>query len=78
MDRPKQGFSVPLARWLREDLGEMLRDTLVSRRTLAPWVNQEEVVRQVDSHIAGTQSNSQRLWSLFVLAQWVERFRVPV
>lgn len=78
MDRPKQGFSVPLARWLREDLGEMLRDTLVSRRTLAPWVNQEEVVRQVECHIAGTQSNSQRLWSLFVLAQWVERFRVPV
>jgi asparagine synthase (glutamine-hydrolysing) len=78
MDRKKQGFSVPLARWLKEDLAEMLRDTLVSRRTLAPWVNQEEVVRQVESHIAGTQSNSQRLWSLFVLAQWVERFRVPV
>lgn len=78
MNRPKQGFSVPLARWLKEDLGEMLRETLVSKRTLAPWVRQEEVSRQVEAHLAGRQSNSQRLWSLLVLALWVERLRVSI
>jgi len=78
MDRPKQGFSVPLARWLKDDLGEMMRETLVSRRTLQPWFRQEAVSRQVEAHLAGKSSNSMRLWSMFVLAMWVERFRVPI
>jgi asparagine synthase (glutamine-hydrolysing) len=78
MDRPKQGFSVPLARWLKDDLGEMMRETLVSRRTLQPWFRQEAVSRQVEAHLAGRTSNSMRLWSMFVLAMWVERFRVPI
>lgn len=78
MNRPKQGFSVPLGRWLKEDLGEMMRDSLVSRRMLAPWVRQETVTRQVEEHLSGRASHSNRLWSLFVLALWVERFRVPL
>ena len=78
MDRPKKGFSVPLARWLREDLAEMLRETLVTRRVLAPWFRQEAVTAQVEDHLAGRAGNAMRLWSLFVLALWVERYRVPL
>jgi asparagine synthase (glutamine-hydrolysing) len=78
MDRPKQGFSVPLARWLREDLGDMMRATLVDRATLAPWFRQDTVTRQVDEHLSGRGSHSNRLWALFVLAMWVERFKVPL
>ena len=78
MDRPKQGFSVPLARWLREDLGDLMREVLLERRTLAPWFRQERVREQVEAHLAGTQSNTQRLWSLFVLALWVDRYRVTL
>lgn len=78
MDRPKQGFSVPLARWLREDLGNLMREVLLERRTLAPWFRQSRVQEQVEAHLAGTQSNTQRLWSLFVLALWVDRYRVPL
>jgi asparagine synthase (glutamine-hydrolysing) len=78
MDRPKQGFSVPLARWLRDDLGDMMHEALVKRGTLAPWFRQSAVSRQVEDHLAGRASNSMRLWSLFVLALWVERFRVPL
>ena len=78
MDRPKQGFSVPLARWLREDFGDMMRDTLVARQTLAPLFQQATVTRQVEEHLSGRGSHSNRLWALFVLAMWVERFRVPL
>jgi asparagine synthase (glutamine-hydrolysing) len=77
MDRPKKGFSVPLSRWLKEDLGDMMRDTLVSRKTLAAWVRQDVVERYVDEHLSGRGSHSSRLWPLFVLALWVERFKVP-
>jgi asparagine synthase (glutamine-hydrolysing) len=78
MERPKKGFSVPLTRWLREDLADMMRDTLVSRKTLSRWFRQEEVERYVGEHVSGRGSHSTRLWPLLVLAMWVERFRVPV
>jgi asparagine synthase (glutamine-hydrolysing) len=78
MERPKKGFSVPLTRWLREDLADMMRDTLVSRKTLSRWFRQAEVERYVAEHVSGRGSHSTRLWPLLVLALWVERFRVPV
>lgn len=78
MDRPKKGFSVPLTRWLREDLADMMRETLVSRKTLSHWFRQEEVERYVGEHVSGRTSHSTRLWPLLVLALWVERFKVAV
>jgi asparagine synthase (glutamine-hydrolysing) len=77
MDRPKKGFSVPLSRWLKDDLAGMMRDTLVSRKTLSRWFRQDVVERYVDEHVSGRASHSTRLWPLFVLAMWVERFGVP-
>ena len=77
MDRPKKGFSVPLSRWLKEDLAGMMRDTLVSRKTLARWFRQDVIGRYVDEHVNGRASHSTRLWPLLVLALWVERYRVP-
>jgi asparagine synthase (glutamine-hydrolysing) len=76
MDRPKKGFSVPLARWLKEDLADMMRDTLVSRKRLARWFRQDVIERHVEEHVSGRASHTSRLWPLFVLALWVERFRV--
>ena len=78
MDRPKKGFSVPLGRWLKEDLAGMLGDTLVDKRTLAPWFRQDVVARAVADHLSGRGSHSARLWPLLVLALWVERFQVPL
>lgn len=78
MDRPKKGFSVPLARWLKDDLGDMMHDTLVNKRMLAPWFRQDVVARTVADHLSGRGSHSSRLWPLLVLALWVERFRVPI
>ena len=78
MDRPKKGFSVPLTRWLRDDLAGMMRDTLVSRKTLARWFRQDVVDRYVAEHVSGRASHSTRLWPLLVLALWLERFKVTV
>ncbi len=77
MDRPKKGFSVPLGRWLKEDLSGMVRDVLIDKRTLASWFHQDQVERYVEEHLSGRGSHSTRLWPLLVLALWVERYRVP-
>jgi asparagine synthase (glutamine-hydrolysing) len=78
MDRPKKGFSVPLGRWLREDLSDRMRDVLVDRARLSPWFKQTEITRYVDEHLAGRQAHSTRLWPLLVLAQWVDQFNVQI
>ena len=78
MDRPKKGFSVPLARWLKEDLSSMLRDQLVDKRMLAPWFRQDVTERYVAEHLSGRGSHSTRLWPLLVLALWIDRFKVSM
>lgn len=76
MERPKKGFSVPLARWLREDLAPLMRETLLGNPTLAAWFRRETIERYVAEHLSGRVSHSTRLWPLFVLALWADRFRV--
>lgn len=78
MDRPKKGFSVPLGRWLKEDLAPVVRETLVSRKTLGTLFEQARIDRYVDEHLTGKAGHSARLWPLLVLALWIERFRVPL
>jgi asparagine synthase (glutamine-hydrolysing) len=78
MDRPKMGFSAPLARWLREDFGPQLRELLIDRRTLGHWFEQDQVTRYVEEHLSGRGSHSQKLWPLLVLAIWVERMQVDL
>ena len=78
VDRQKQGFSVPLANWVRNDFGPVLRERLLQQKLLAPWFKQAAVERMVGEHLSGRASHSNRLWSLLVLSQWVENFKVPL
>ena len=78
MQREKQGFSVPLANWVRNDFGPILRERLLAQKALAPWFRQDAVERMVEEHLSGRASHSNRLWSLLVLSQWVESFKVPL
>ncbi len=68
---PKQGFMVPMARWLREDLREMAHDLLsddtVKKRgyvkpAYARWL--------LDTHERGRRNLSDQLYALMVLELW--------
>lgn len=76
MDRRKMGFSIPLARWLRTDLADLVRERLLVEQTLAPWINAEPVKRQVEEHLSGKASHSKRLWALLILAEWMKAFGI--
>lgn len=78
MNRPKKGFSVPLGRWLRSDLGPLVRETLSNRKTLGSWFRQDRIDSYVEQHLSGSASHSSRLWPLLILALWIERFHVPI
>ena len=78
MQKRKQGFAIPVARWLRHDLREMLLDTLSDRQFKERGVFNEQGVRRcVDAHLAGTRDCSEQLWLLLTYEMWARRFLSP-
>lgn len=79
LDGPKQGFMIPLARWLREDLREMAQDLLsdaaIRRRG---YVTPEYVRWLMDEHQSGRRNFADQLYALMVLELWHERAARPV
>ena len=65
--RPKMGFSVPLARWLRGPLRQRMRSALLDGPVLAGgWLNPAVVRDLVEQHEAGRYDHSTPLWSLLM------------
>lgn len=75
MDRPKQGFLVPIVDWFRKELKELFLYHL-DREKLAKegLFNVDEVIRLRDSYLAGNQENVQKLWHLLMFQMWRERW----
>ena len=71
LSRPKMGFGVPIDRWLREDLREMVHDTLLSGTARARGLFRDDAVRtMIDEHTAGRRNHHSRLWALLFLEMW--------
>ncbi|MGZ3429820.1 MAG: asparagine synthase-related protein, partial [Polyangia bacterium] len=72
VDRPKKGFGMPIARWLRQELRELLHDVLLDARSLAAAgaLDRNEVARMLDEHERGAVDHRPRLWALVVLELW--------
>jgi asparagine synthase (glutamine-hydrolysing) len=74
IDRPKMGFGIPRAEWLRTDMKEMLTDLLTDKEaTDRGWLNQEEVKRTLDLHMSGTDKD-QILWPILMLELWARNW----
>lgn len=74
VDRPKQGFAVPLADWLRGPLRDWAEALLANRsHAVADALDWDEVDRLWASHLSGAD-RSARLWSILMLQAWVGRW----
>jgi len=77
VERPKMGFSVPLAGWLRGELREWA-EGLVSRSRLAAdgIFAVEEVRRLWDEHQASRANREHVLWNVLMFQAWKAHYRV--
>ncbi|MEV7003551.1 asparagine synthase (glutamine-hydrolyzing) [Streptomyces sp. NPDC093982] len=72
--RPKQGFGVPLAHWLRTDLRDVAWDVLTDRTAAARGFFRPEAVRaMLKEHCAG-EDHTRRIWALMQFELWHRRF----
>jgi asparagine synthase (glutamine-hydrolysing) len=75
LQRPKQGFMIPLARWLRTELREPMEDLLASDRVRARGLFVPAVVEALKrEHLDGRRSHADRLWSLMILELWMRQY----
>jgi asparagine synthase (glutamine-hydrolysing) len=71
VDRPKAGFSIPLAGWLRGELRNWAIDLLDdSSRQQDEFLNLPECRSLLHSHLAGKRDASSALWPLLMFQAW--------
>lgn len=70
IDRPKMGFGIPRAEWLRTGMREMVIDTLTdTTATQRGWFNSIEVKKVIDAHMAGEDKDN-IIWPSLMLELW--------
>jgi len=71
LDRPKQGFSVPLSRWLRTELRPWATEILLDRDTIGRGYFEPAAVESLlDRHAAGSDALAKPIWALLMLELW--------
>lgn len=73
IERPKMGFSVPMAQWLRSDLREWTGDlfaALPNNPTPEFPLVKKTVINAWQAHLRGTEEHSHRLWTSLVYLAW--------
>jgi len=75
LNRPKQGFGVPMSVWFRGGLRELFTDTLLSPRAIQRGYFQPAFIRRlIDEHVSGKRNHDFRLWQLVVFERWLDLY----
>jgi len=74
LQKRKQGFSLPLGDWLKDDLAGWVREVLseenIKRRGL---FDSKAVVGLIEDHFKGREVNTHQIWALFIFELWMSR-----
>ena len=70
INRPKMGFGIPRAEWLRDGMKDMMVDTLTDATAIQRgWFIPTDVRRVITSHLAGEDMDN-LLWPMLMLELW--------
>lgn len=75
LQRPKKGFGIPIAEWLKGRLNPLMHDLLdVKRLREQGLFNAEFVQKIIREHETGKASHHKQLWTLLVFQFWFDNF----
>jgi len=73
--RKKKGFVVPIDRWFRDELREMVYDLLLGQRSLERgYFNRSFIQRILDDHVSGKWNWQYHIYNLLMLELWHREF----
>ena len=68
---PKRGFSIPAAKWLRNELKPLAENYIFSKSSIgSEYLNDRHVHRIWSQHLDGSRDHSVFLWGLMMLEMW--------
>jgi len=74
INRPKKGFGIPQAEWLREDLVELVKDVLLDEKSRSRgWYQFNKVEELVKLHNSGRQFDN-LIWPMLILELWAKNW----
>ncbi|PXF32851.1 asparagine synthase [Pokkaliibacter plantistimulans] len=75
MDRPKMGFSMPIAEWLHDAFNEQLEYHLNSNRLEKQGLfNSKTIMKLKNRYLAGDKRHVGKLWTLLIFQMWYEKW----
>jgi len=75
LNRPKQGFALPLLHWLRHELKELVVTLLLEPRTLQRgYFNEAGVRHLLNEFFAGRTDEYHEIWRLMMFELWQRNF----
>ncbi|WP_417830075.1 asparagine synthase (glutamine-hydrolyzing) [Thalassospira sp.] len=75
IDRPKTGFGVPLAQWLRGPLNEWMGDHLANEALYSDFgLDRGQIEKIRKEHMSGKRNWDNQLWTIAMLSDWQKRW----
>ncbi len=75
LQRPKKGFGIPIAQWLKGRLNPLMHEMLDSNSIKNQGLFDEKFVQKlVKEHETGAASHHKQLWTLLVFQLWFDNF----
>jgi asparagine synthase (glutamine-hydrolysing) len=75
LTRPKKGFGIPVARWLRGPLAPLMNELLGPKRLKRQGLfRPEEVARRIHEHKDGVCDHRKPLWTLLMFQIWCDHW----
>ena len=75
LDRPKKGFGIPIAEWLKGRLNPLMHDLLAPDRLKNQGLFDEKYVQKlIREHETNVASYHKQLWTLLVFQLWFDNF----
>ncbi len=75
LHRPKKGFGIPIAEWLKNRLNPLMHDLLDAKRLRDQGIFNEKFVQKlIKEHETSAASHHKQLWTLLVFQLWFDNF----
>jgi asparagine synthase (glutamine-hydrolysing) len=71
LEKPKQGFAVPLDHWFRGPLRHRIDSLRRSDSPILQWTDPTAVDRVTREHVTGRRDHQGAIWRLVVLDGWL-------